>query len=295
MDKKFSFSGHEKFACKHFWLKKGYDFFSKKSKSSEESEVVELGVGKNMVGSIRHWAKAFGVLQENNSDATAIGEYLLGENGKDIYLEDYGTIWLFHYLLIKTNRASLYHLVFNNFRREKIDFTKDQLINFVERKCKEQKTDSFNRSTVHNDVDVFIRNYVKPEIHSKSELEDDFSFLLLELDLIKEYHQIIDKKKQTWYKIEVDDKDDLPWQIVLYAIMDNWNDQNSIDFNSLLTEINSPALVFALTKEGLYNKIKQMEKAYKRYIKYDETAGTKVLQIKSALTKQTVLDDYYEA
>lgn len=293
MDKKYSFSGHEKFACKHFWLKKGFDHFGNKQKNSEETDVIDLGVGKNMVTSIRHWAKAFGLLQDN-LEPTFIGEYLFGENGKDIYLEDYGTIWLLHYLLIKTNRASIYNLTFNHFRREKTDFTKDQLLNFIERKCKEQRIDSFNKTTVHSDVDVLIRNYVKPEIHGKSELEDDFSFLLLELNLIKEFHQIIDKKKQAWYKIEVDEKDDLPWQIVLYSILDNWNGQTSIDFNALLTEANSPALVFAMTKEGLHIKIEKMEKAYRRLIKYDETAGNKVLQIKPALTKQIVLNDYYQ-
>lgn len=295
MSSKLSFSGHEKFACKHFWLKKGYDYFSEKRKASEEYDVIELGVGKNMVSSIKHWTKAFGLLNDSSLEPTQIGEYLLGENGKDIYLEDFGSIWLLHYLLIKTNKSSLYNLVFNDFRREKIDFTKEQLLRFVERKCKEQKTDTFNKSTVQNDVDVFIRNYVKPEIESKGELEDEFSCLMLELNLINEFHQIIDKKKRTWYKIEVDEKDDLPWQIILYSILDNWQGQTSISFNSLLTENNSPALVFALTQEGLYSKIKKMEEAYKKHIKYDETAGNRVLQIKSTLNKQTILDDYYQA
>lgn len=291
---RYSFSGHEKFACKHFWLKKGYDHFSGKHYRAEE-DVVKLGVGRNMVTSIKHWTKSFGLFQEDSLKPTEIGEYLFGENGRDIYVEDYGTIWLLHYLLVKTNRASIYTLIFNSFRREKLDFTKEQLINFIERKCGELKSDSFNKSTVQSDVDVFIRNYVKPEIDSKSEIEDNFSNLLLDLDLVKEYHQIIDKKKQTWYKIDVDEKSYLPWQIVLYAIMDNWNGQSSISFTELLNENNSPALVFALTKDGLYDKIKQMETHYKRHIKYDETAGNRVLQIKPSLTKETVLNDYYEA
>ena len=58
---KFQFSGHESFICKHFWLKKGYDFISHKGNFNDESAVVELGVGKNMVASISYWLKAFGV------------------------------------------------------------------------------------------------------------------------------------------------------------------------------------------------------------------------------------------
>ncbi len=47
------FSGHEKFHCRQFWLKKGYDFVQAGHKFSDKDAVVDLGVGKNMVGSIR--------------------------------------------------------------------------------------------------------------------------------------------------------------------------------------------------------------------------------------------------
>ena len=62
------------------------------------------------------------MLDERDSP-TEIAEYLFGKKGNDIYLEDYGTIWLLHYHLVKTNKASIYNLVFNEFRKERIDFT----------------------------------------------------------------------------------------------------------------------------------------------------------------------------
>ncbi len=46
---KLSFSGHESFHCRQFWLKKGYDFVQRRGKFSDKNAVVELGVGKNMV------------------------------------------------------------------------------------------------------------------------------------------------------------------------------------------------------------------------------------------------------
>jgi len=294
MIKKLSFSGHEKFSCKHFWLKKGYDYFSNPHKASDENDVIELGVGKNMVTSIKHWVRAFGILNENTLAPTPLGEALLGETGMDPYLEDYGTLWLLHFALITTERASLYNLVFNVFRRERTDFTKEQLLNFLERTCKQYDTNFFNKNTVANDIDVLIRNYVADSDGRKSELEDDFSSLLIELNLIREHKQVIDKEKRVWYKIEVDEKNELPWQIVLYAILDQWDRTNSISFNDLLNGNNAPALIFAITKEGLFHKIQQMEKGYKRYIKYDETAGNRILQIRSGLTKQQVLNDYYQ-
>ena len=45
---KLQFSGHESFICKHFWLKKGYDFIIHKGNFNDESAVIDLGVGKNI-------------------------------------------------------------------------------------------------------------------------------------------------------------------------------------------------------------------------------------------------------
>ena len=61
----FSFSGHESFPCKTLWLKKGYDFVVAGNDFNSPKAVIGLGVGKNMVASIRFWLKAFGVTKKD--------------------------------------------------------------------------------------------------------------------------------------------------------------------------------------------------------------------------------------
>ena len=51
------FSGHESFVCKSHWLKRGYDFVNAGNNFNDDEAVVHLGVGKNMVASIRFWLK----------------------------------------------------------------------------------------------------------------------------------------------------------------------------------------------------------------------------------------------
>ena len=60
--KSLSFSGHESFQCRNLWLKKGYEFTIAEGNFKDELAVVDLGVGKNMVSSIRFWLKAFGLV-----------------------------------------------------------------------------------------------------------------------------------------------------------------------------------------------------------------------------------------
>ena len=63
------FSGHETFALRYGWLNKAYNILNINEKDIEK-QVVELGVGKNMVNSIKYWADVSGLVplqnQENN-------------------------------------------------------------------------------------------------------------------------------------------------------------------------------------------------------------------------------------
>lgn len=288
---KLSFSGHESFVCKQFWLKKVFDFAQTRNGFNDENSIVNLGVGKNMVASLRFWGRAFGVLDEKDVP-TPIANYLLGESGKDIYIEDLGTIWLLHYYLIKTNKASIYSLVFNEFRKERIDFTKEQLHSFLKRRCEELYPISYNINTIATDINVFLRNYIKPQKDEKFEIEDDFSGLLMDLDIVKHYKQEIDDKMTHWYKIEGQDRIDLPFQIVFYVIANNYSKQKSITFRELLVGQDSPGVVFALNADGLYNKLKQITESYDEVI-YTETAGNQILQFRKEITPQQILDDYY--
>ncbi|HMR90809.1 MAG TPA: DUF4007 family protein [Chitinophagaceae bacterium] len=292
MAQKLYFSGHESFICKQFWLKKIFDYSNANKSFGDEMAVVELGVGKNMVASLRYWGRAFGVLDDKDAP-TEIAHYLFGRRGKDIYLEDFATIWLLHYHLIKTNRFSVSNLVFNEFRKERIEFTKDQLINFLHRKAKEHDSNTANENTIERDSNVFIRMYSKPQKGENFEIEDDFNGILIDLDLIKRYKQRgLDGKLTEWYKIESEDRIDLPYQIALFNILDTYEGAKSISFRELLTGPNSPGAVFALNADGLYNKLQQIKTNYKG-ITYTETAGVQLLQFKTSFNKYEILNDYF--
>ena len=60
-----SFSGHETFPFRYPWLKKGVDAVSDDPEVFlREDAIVTLGVGKNMVRSIRHWCLATGLIDQ---------------------------------------------------------------------------------------------------------------------------------------------------------------------------------------------------------------------------------------
>lgn len=288
---KLQFSGHESFICKHFWLKKGYDFTGN---FNEEDAVIELGVGKNMVTSIAFWLKAFGIKDAENKN-TQLADFLFySSNGKDPYIENISSLWLLHYSLIKTNKASLYNLFFNYFRKNRVEFTREHIYNFLRRLLEDENQKSFNENTLKADISVFIRSYLKPTYkETKIDIEEDFSTLLMDLDLMYSYETVNDEKKIVdWYVVASKEQTHLPWEVVLFAIIDVYENTTSISFNELLVGINSPGLIFCLNEDGLYNKIESMTNKYKQ-ITYSESAGVRQIQIKGSINKWEVLNGCY--
>ena len=290
---KYKFSGHETFVCKQFWLKKGYDFVHNNNSFLDDNAVVGLGVGKNMVMSIRFWMKSFGLINDDD-ELTELADYIFGENGVDPFIEDIGTIWLLHYHLIKVNKASIYNMFFNDFRRERFEFTKEQLLHFIKRRVKEDNQSKvYNEKTINNDINVFIRNYLRPKNNErKSDIEEDYSRLLIDLNLIFKSREHLEGKSVEWFKVEGADRSYLPLNLVLFAILDNPKYGQSISFRELLNTSYSPGLVFVLNKEGLYSKVQQLAETYSNIV-FSETAGNQVVKIDNELNKWEVLNEYY--
>ena len=115
MNIKYTFSGHESFPCKSLWLKKGYDFVNHERNFNAPDAVIDLGVGKNMVSSIRFWLKSFGLY--DGEHLSELADYLFDEvAGRDkYYMEDLATLWLLHFTM-QLFRKSRQTLVFNKFK-----------------------------------------------------------------------------------------------------------------------------------------------------------------------------------
>lgn len=294
---KYLFSGHESFICKHFWLKKGYDFIVANGDFKYETAVMDLGVGKNMVNSIDHWMKSYGLLDKSNNITDFAKKIFNVRGGYDPYIESLATIWLLHFALIKTNRASVYSIFFNDFRKGRTDFTKEQFLSFLKRQI-EDETKSANDNTINNDISVFIRSYLKPSYKdTKIEIEEDFLSLMIDLDLMRSYKsENAEGKIVEWYQVENKLQIDLPPEIVFFVILDNEKYGKSISFQELLNGYNSPGVIFALNEEGLYNKLEYIVTKYKgQGITLSETAGVRELQIKSTFKKWDILHEYYKS
>ena len=276
------FSGHESFACKSHWLKRGYDFVRGENNFNDDDAVVRLGVGKNMVASIKFWLKAIGLLKD--AGLVALANHLFDDdNGKDPYLEDIGTLWLLHFLLIQTDYATIYKTTFVDYHRQRNIIEKSKLQNYIKHICFDETgyKNLYNDNTVKRDIGVMLHNYCAKN-GGNVNIEDSNS-LFAPLNLICE------TEKNT-YRFNYDTRSDVPSLIFLYALLVKFEGRNSISFEDI-TEL---ALIFCLTNNDLLDIINHLCDLYPSEIVFSDVAGIKELQFRATLNSMDVLDRYYE-
>lgn len=282
---KYVFSGHESFPCKTLWLKKGYDFVVHDKDFNNPEAVIDLGVGKNMVASIRYWLKVFGLCQ--NDQPTWLGNYLFNdEDGRDPYMEDLATLWILHFHLVFNQDATLYNLFFCGYQKGHTQFEREQIVTYVKLNMIEaNKQTVFNENTVKKDVSVLIQNYALPR---KYQSYEDFSSLLIDLDLIRQ------NTEGKGYYVNIDGKRKVAKEIFMYAllVLKEQEGDNTISYDTVQDKV---GLTFCIQDYETIEMLKLLANEYSDYMSYNDNAGIRMIQFTQNLGKEQVLNDYYEA
>ena len=281
--KKYCFSGHESFPCKSLWLKKGYDFVAEGNDFNSPEAVIGLGVGKNMVASIRFWLKAFGIT--DNDELTEFGHYLFDDSmGKDKYLEDIGTLWLLHFNLLFLDEATLYKMFFCGLQKERTHFEREQVMTYVKLRMVEAgKMTLFNANTVKKDIGVLLQNYTLPR---KAQSNEDFSSLLIDLDLVRQ------SSEGKGYYFNVDGKRKVTKEVFLYGLLKlkEYEGDNTISFETIQEKV---GLIFCMQDYETIDMLKLLASDFNQYFTYSDVAGIKQVQFIKTLDVKQVLDNYY--
>src|SRR5690606_10664473 len=281
---KYRFSGHDTFHCKQQWLLKG---FNNPNFSTISESIISLGVGKNMVSSVKYWLEACGITNENN--LTEFSNLIFSpEVGLDPYLENEGTLWLLQYKLCQKKYASIFHLLFTEYFDDKVnyEFSEEKVIKFILNKLEINGVKSISENTLSNDFKVLIRTYLSSSKDIKN-IEEEFNAPLLELNLIEK----IESHKYILNKINRS----IPLAILGYCILDMNQEQNSTSLK--LEEIKRTiGNYFCITNECLEDLLSQLHQVSDVFV-YTDHAGIATLDIKQNTEKlrNELLNNYYHA
>jgi hypothetical protein len=296
---------HETFAFRTGWLKKGYEAVREDGFALQRDDaVIRLGVGKNMVRSIRFWCLATGMVEEEPRPPggsasgpypsgrkplrpTDIGKRLLDEEGWDPYLEDLASLWLVHWLLV-TNplRASAWWHIFASYADNEL--TKPRLIAFLQ-SLVERQQQTVSPTSIARDVDCFLRTYT-PSTHSTgsggacSLPEATFECPLADLELIRPARTPPERTPsgrtqsegtEGVYRFCVGRKDGLPPHLVGFALLQFARSlhRRSLNLRECLYAPGSPGQAFRLDEDSMLEHLEKLTSLTGGWMDVVETAG----------------------
>lgn len=289
------FRAHDTFAIRKGWLNKGLrnienapDVFI----SKEKNPMDVLGIGANMVKSLRYWLQATGLTVEPNSgkrkqSLTSIGEIIYNN---DPYFEETGSLWLVHYgLATNFEDATSWYLFFNEFQMQ--EFSEDDFYKSLRKFITMQGSETMPSSrAISDDFKCIINTYYPGKRNSSDDIdpENNIECPLTELGLIS---YVTTTQGNRIYRKCTPKNENIPDLIALYAILKQIGEQKEVKISVLQNSTNSIGKIFLLDTLSLLHILYQLEGA--GYIKVVRTAGLDVIRILTDLTPEECVKQYY--
>lgn len=287
---------HETFTPRYGWLKKGYDHcLANPHVFNDDSAIEQLGVGKNMVRSIRFWCVLFRLLEDAGEPGflqpTDFGQRLLNtENGWDPYLEDPASLWLLHWQIFRPPfMAVSWNLAFTYTPLSA--FKVSELSDSIHAKAREiERLSQIAKSSFEKDASCLLRMYASG-VRERADIRCPFT----DLGLI---FPAAEQQDPDRYHFASGPKKTLPDLVFMAAVFDyaaQWfPGQQSLLLTQITFEPNSPGMAFRLSESDCGQRLDRICRQLKGST-FTDTNGIQQLQFSGDPEKlsRTCLAQYY--
>ena len=293
------FSGHETFPLRYGWLKKVYDAvyeyecdnlgYNAKDLFLADDSIARFGVGKNMVASMRHWATASQVIQEEDGNiiTTPIAKFILADDGLDPWLENTSSLWLFHWNIASRSNKATYIWLFSHFNNSQFD--RSNLVNLLlELSSEREDWRDVAEATIKRDVECLVRTYVNKPSRSESFSEEQIESPLAELGLIHPMY------KNDTFQIRRGNQPSLGDGIFMYALIDFWQnytaEARTLSLESITYEACSPGRILCLDEDAVAERLYRIDRSSNQTLTWSETAGLRQVIANKEIGKLRPID-----
>jgi Protein of unknown function (DUF4007) len=305
LEKKYRISGHESFPCRYTWLPKAVRTLTKSPRifANEEQAMVELGVGKNMVRSIRFWSQAAGIVRSDKQQGysvTKFGSALLGAKGQDPFLEDIRTLWLIHWKLATNSNSPLLAWDYLLNRWQEPELMAVGVLKALQKECVKADIDC-STVTLEQHFDTFLHTYIPTRGRKGEVQEDNLDCPLVELELIvKVGDREVDSssgKREAIYAFRRDEKPDITPELFAYCLDDFWEQRHTsertLPFREVAHGHGSPGQIFKLPEEDIRVRLGELEKHANGYLTFSESASQQLVHKHANAVRVELLQSVY--
>ncbi len=269
-----AYSGHESFALRYGWLPKLYDAVASDSRlfADEDAAIARLGLGKNMVRSLRFWGDAFGLLAPDGRavQLTPLAASILDPiQGRDRYVEKTETLWKLHWALTTRGHLGAWNVVFDEVSDPEI--SRRHLTNLVRQRAIRARGE-ISAATLTTHVAVFLQCYAGAD-QGEVVLEDTLGCPLQELRLCRMVEGVGDQI----IKMPRGPKPGLSVPVFAHILLDHWRkrlgDERTVSLRSLLHERFAPGRVLKLDEATLLDRLEALCHAVPGFAVRDDGVG----------------------
>ena len=225
--------------------------------ASDDRAILRLGLGRNMVKSLRFWGEAFGLTHRIGREvhATEFARMLLDtRNGLDPYLETPGALWRLHWTLTVHAGLGAWALAFLEMQDREI--TRERFVASV-RAYAARSSRAITSGTASNHVNVFLRTYAASEQVEES-LEESLGSPLQELELVR----LASPGGVSTLRLARGPKRTLDASALAFVLHDFWQGTApasvTLSVRSLMLSHSAPGAVLLLDEPGLHEKLEDL-------------------------------------
>ena len=299
----YKFSGHETFPCRYSWLPKAAQEIVNKPAlfSNEDDAMVTLGVGKNMVRSIRFWAEAAQIIKPvktGHFEVTDFAEEIFSPKNKkhegfDPYLESIETLWLIHWNIATNSNFRIFAWDFFINKWQQTEFSASNTIQSIKRETAKDNS-HLSDTNLEQQYEIFIHSYF-PTRGQKGEVkEDNLDCPLTELSFIKQvgikHLSNSSSRSETVYAFNREPKNEISPALFCYCLNDFWNswhpNELTLNFNAIVNGYNSPGQVFKLPEDDIRSRCESISFDSSGFFEFEESS------LQSVVTRKKSSNNY---
>jgi hypothetical protein len=308
VEPEYRISGHESFPCRYTWLPKAVRGLDKNPRlfADEAQAMVDLGVGKNMVRSIRFWSLATGMAAVESKGAapvlTDLAMGLLGRKGLDPFLEDRRTLWLLHWNLSTNAQTPLLAWDYFLNRWQEPELTPSMAMKALE-KIAARQDDRASCATLEQHFNTFLHTYVPTRGRKGDVQEDNLDCPLVELQLmIKAGDREIDGssgKREPIYVFRREEKPDITPELFIYCLNDFWEKRHKIEATLPLRDVahghGSPGQILKLAEDDIRARVEDLNQRSEGLFSYAESANLQQIRKTGQAKLSNLVKSIYSA
>lgn len=286
------FGGHQSFHLRDQWLSKGIYWanqdaqFFVNNKENTESAMQEMGVGKNMVESMRYWLKATRLLKLE-TEGFVLTETALEILKQDPYFELDGTLFLIHYLLTTNKKeATTWYWFFNHFSAD--EFEKESLENAFSAYIQLKTNKKIKTSTLDKDLNCLLRTYQATHWTGNKNPETETPSPFTKYGWVEKRGE-----KFVRNKLHINDFNIHIFAHLIYLFWNEYLGQpETIRIDELTSKENSPGRILNFSSEEMNELVEKCSQT-KNYLTYSRTGGYFIIQPNQTKLKKA-LSNYYK-